>query len=79
MADRINKPELGLRIGSIYDKLSALWTDTDMLCFERIMDDLPKDEVNEAQELVWQALELIKQARDKVWPTNTYTEEVEDA
>ena len=66
MVDQHNKARIDCKLEHIYDQLVELWTDTDIVCFERIMADFPKDEVNEAQDMVFQALYLIKKAQRKV-------------
>ena len=66
MVDQHNKASIDCKLEHIYDQLSALWTDNDIVCHERMLADLPKGEVDEAQDMVFQALELIKKAQRKV-------------
>jgi len=66
MVEQHNKASIDCALEHIYDQLVALWTDNDIVCHERRQADLPKDEVNEAQDMVFQALELIKKAQRKV-------------
>ena len=66
MVEQHNKAIIDCKLEHVYNVLVDLWTDNDIVCHERRQADLPKDEVNEAQDMVFQALELIKKAQRKV-------------